>query len=68
MVAWWNEAALRVVLEKARREVAGTIGYWELGIATRHFATGAVRFGAAGHVYVAGPAGGVEPGGRGPRC
>lgn len=53
LVAWWNAAALRVVLDKARRDVAGTVGYWHLGVATRHFVTGMVRFSASGHVYVA---------------
>jgi hypothetical protein len=53
MVAWWNVAARRVVLEKARRDVVGHVGYWQFGIATRHFATGKVRFDGAGDVYVA---------------
>jgi len=45
MVAWWNAAALRVLQQKAGREVAGTVGYWQIGPATRHFATGAVVVG-----------------------
>ena len=53
MVAWWNVAARRVVLEKARREVVGTVGYWNFGVGTQHFATGHVRFGPAGQLYVA---------------
>lgn len=53
MAAWWNVAALRVIREKARRQVVGTAGYWQLGLARRHFATGAVRFGADGRLYVA---------------
>ena len=53
IVAWWNAASLRVVREKAEREAVGTVGYWQLGIARRHFVTGTVRFNAAGHVYVA---------------
>lgn len=52
LVAWWNVAALRVTRDKAAREIAGTVGFWELGLATRHFATGAVRLGADGDVTV----------------
>jgi hypothetical protein len=55
MIAWWNTAAMHVSREKAGRDVAGTVGYWQLGITTRHFATGSVRFDAAGTVYVARP-------------
>jgi hypothetical protein len=55
MIAWWNVAAMRVGREKAGRDVAGTVGYWHLGVTTRHFATGTVRFGPAGEVYVARP-------------
>jgi hypothetical protein len=46
MVAWWNAAALRVLREKAGRQVAGTVGYWGLGRFTYHFATGAIALGA----------------------
>lgn len=53
LVAPWNVAALRVTRDKAAREMAGTVGYWELGVFTRHFATGAVRLGADGEVAVA---------------
>ena len=56
MVAWWNRAALRVVFEKAKRDVVGTVGYWQLGTATKHFVSGSVRFCALGHVYVDRPA------------
>lgn len=54
MLAWWNTVARRVILEKARREVMGHVGYWQLGLTTRHFATGKVRFGTSGEVYVVG--------------
>lgn len=52
LVAWWNVVALRVARDKAARELAGTVGYWELGVTTRHFATGAVRLGPDGEVAV----------------
>jgi hypothetical protein len=61
-VAWWNAPARRVVLHKVGREVVGTVGYWNFGIGTRHFATGDVRFGPAGQVYVANGADHAERG------
>ena len=53
LVAWWNVAALRVLREKAGREIAGTVVYWRLGIAERHNATGSVELGANGRLHVA---------------
>ncbi len=52
MVAWWNAAALRVLQDKAGRQVAGTVGYWQLGPATRHFASGAVVLETGGRLRV----------------
>jgi len=46
MVAWWNAPALHVLRDKAGREVAGSVGYWQLGPVIRHFATGSVRLAA----------------------
>jgi GNAT superfamily N-acetyltransferase len=43
MVASWNAPALHVLRDKAGREVAGSVGYWQVGPVIRHFATGAVR-------------------------
>lgn len=53
LVAWWNAAALRVLREKAGRDVAGTIVYWRFGIATRHVVTGSVKLARHGRLYVA---------------
>jgi hypothetical protein len=55
VVAWWNAAALRVLREKAGRDLAGTIVYWRLGIATRHVVTGSVKVAPDGRLYVADP-------------
>ena len=46
MVAWWNPAALRVLQQKAGREVAAPVRDGQIGPATRHLATGAVGVGA----------------------
>ena len=55
IVAWWNAPSLRVNLEKAQKRIAGMVGYWGAGIVRRHFATGLVRFGVDGEVYIRDP-------------
>jgi hypothetical protein len=53
VVAWWNDAALRVSRDRASRDVVGTVSRWQVGPWRRHVAEGAVRFDAPGSVYVA---------------
>jgi len=53
MVAWWNAAAMRVLRDRANREVAGTIVHWRLGIPARHVVTGSVKLGTSGRFHVA---------------
>lgn len=52
LVAWWNAPALRVVQEKGRRTRAGSVGYWQLPVGRRYFATGSVRLGSGRTVSV----------------
>jgi hypothetical protein len=52
LVAWWNGPSLRVNLDKTKRQIAGTAGYWQVGIFRWHFITGLVRCGADGNLFV----------------
>jgi hypothetical protein len=42
LVACWNRPSLRFNVRVASR-IVGTVGYWNLGVRRRYFATGAVR-------------------------
>jgi len=43
LVAWWNRSALRVTRDHMGRRLVGTVGYWNLGVTRRYFATGELR-------------------------
>jgi hypothetical protein len=42
-VAWWHRPSRRVYLGRAGCRLAGSIGYWNLGLRRRFFTEGAVR-------------------------
>jgi GNAT superfamily N-acetyltransferase len=43
LVAWWNAPALHIANHPDHRRYMGTVGYLNLGLFHRHFATGYVR-------------------------
>ena len=52
IVAWWNAPSLLVHLSKAGCTVAGTVGYWNMGLWRRYFATGDVCLDKGASIYV----------------
>lgn len=52
LVASWNAPALAVALRRMHGEVAGTVGYWNLGLARYYVVSGKVRLDAGGCVHV----------------
>jgi hypothetical protein len=52
LVAWWNDAGLRVTRNRAGRNIVGAVARWQVGPWRRHVAEGAVRFDAPGSVSV----------------
>jgi len=55
LVASWNTPALHVALRRMHGEVAGTIGYWNLGLARRYVVSGRVCVDPGGDVSVTPP-------------
>jgi GNAT superfamily N-acetyltransferase len=43
LVAWWNVPAIRVTRDRMGRRLVGTLGYWNLVVTRRYFASGAAR-------------------------
>lgn len=52
IVAWWNTPALRVNLQKTGRTVAGTVGYWNVGLWRYYFATGGVCLDEGASIHI----------------
>jgi hypothetical protein len=55
LVASWNAPALNVALRRMYGEAAGTIGYWNLGLARCYRVSGTVCVDPGGDVYVTPP-------------
>lgn len=52
LVASWNAPALAVALRRMRGEVAGTVGYWNLGLVRHYVVSGKVCLDAGGCVHL----------------
>lgn len=53
LIASWNRPALGVALGRMHGQAAGTVGYWNLGVARRYVVSGGVRLDANGQVFIA---------------
>ena len=52
MPAWWNAPSLRVNFEKTGRRLAGTVGFWNVGLWRHYFTTGDVCLDDSGDIHV----------------
>jgi hypothetical protein len=50
--AWWNYPTRGSVLRRTERRPVGHVGYWNLGVARRYFATGGVHLGSGRTLWI----------------